>query len=70
MFEFGIIECANGIEVIDPTIKTPFASLTPTEMMEYTELESSLYAFEIKRQKRRREKKRENIITKIRRIFR
>ena len=67
MFEFRIIECANGIEVIDPTIKTPFASLTPTEMKEYTEHENSLYSFE--RQKRRREKKRANIITKLRRMF-
>lgn len=43
MFNFRIIKCANGVEVIDSTLSTPYNSLTPIQMMEYIETENSLF---------------------------
>ena len=42
MFEFGIIICSDGIEVIDRNIKTPYSTLTPLQMVEYMEMETRL----------------------------
>ena len=42
MFNFRIISCADGTDIIDTSLKTPYESLTPIEMMEYTEMENRL----------------------------
>lgn len=49
-FNFRIIKCANGAEIIDNTLSTPYNSLTPLQMMDYINVENSLYFSE--RQKR------------------
>lgn len=42
MFDFRIIEGQNGSQVIDTTLKTPYDSLTPVQMVEYIEVEEHL----------------------------
>ena len=32
MFNFRIIACADGTDVIDTRLKTPYSSLTPSQM--------------------------------------
>lgn len=48
MFNFRIIKCANGAEVIDSTLSTPYNSLTPAQMMDYINVEDSLFTMERK----------------------
>ena len=42
MFNFRIIDTADGNQIIDTTLKTPYSSLTPIQMVEYTEVDNSL----------------------------
>lgn len=42
MFEFRIITCADGTEIIDRSLKTPYKSLTPLQMVEYLEMDNRL----------------------------
>lgn len=42
-FNFRIIKTTNGAEVIDDTLSTPYNSLTPLQMMDYINVENSLY---------------------------
>ena len=39
MFDFRIIICSDGTEIIDKTLKTPYDSLTPVQLVEYTEMD-------------------------------
>ena len=50
-FNFRIIKTANGAEVIDSTLSTPYSSLTPMQMLDYINVENSLY-FAEKRKRR------------------
>ena len=38
MFNFRIITTADGNQIIDRSLKTPYNALTPTQMLEYTDL--------------------------------
>ena len=49
-FNFRIIKAGNGAEIIDNTLSTPYNSLTSLQMMDYINVENSLYFAE--RQKR------------------
>ena len=49
-FNFRIIKAGNGTEVIDNTLSTPYNALTPMQMLDYVNVENSLYFAE--RQKR------------------
>lgn len=42
MFNFRIIELQDGNQVIDRNLKTPYNALTPSQMVEYTEMENQL----------------------------
>ena len=54
MFNFRIITLPNGNQVIDPSLKTPYDSLTPLQMVEYTEMDEKLaYMDRVKREARR-----------------
>lgn len=58
MFEFRIINLANGNQIIDPSLKTPYNSLTPLQMVEYTEMDVQLDLMDrLEREKRRKEEK-------------
>ena len=70
-FNFRIIKAGNGTEVSDNTLSTPYNSLTSLQMMDYINVENSLYFSE--RQKRWQKAAEPTIIDKIknfaRRIF-
>jgi hypothetical protein len=42
MFNFRIIDTADGNQIIDRTLKTPYSALTPVQMVEYTEMDNRL----------------------------
>ncbi len=55
MFNFRIINIADGNQIIDRNLKTPYEALTPTQMMEYMEMDNSL-AFMDKMERKERQK--------------
>ena len=63
MFEFRLINLSDGNQIIDTTLKTPYDSITPIEMMEYKEVEDALYYEEIQKRKQRREEERNQKFT-------
>lgn len=42
MFNFRIITTTDGNQIIDRNLKTPYNALTPTQMLEYTEMDNRL----------------------------
>ena len=42
MFEFRIIDTADGNQIIDMNLKTPYSTLTPVQMVEYMEVDTQL----------------------------
>ena len=42
MFDFRIIETEDGNQIIDSSLKTPYDSLTPLQMLEYMEMDNRL----------------------------
>ena len=55
MFEFRIIDTADGNQIIDRNLKTPYNSLTPLQMLEYMEVDNQLSFMERMEKKRQRE---------------
>lgn len=43
MFDFRIIDIADGNQVIRRDLKTPYSTLTPIQYIEYTNIEVQLY---------------------------
>ena len=66
-FNFRIIK-TNGAEIIDSTLSTPYNSLTPLQMMDYINVENSLYFSE--RQKRWQKATEQTIIDKVKNFVR
>lgn len=58
MFDFRIIEIEDGRQIIDMRIKTPYESLTPLQMVEYTEMDAQLAIMDRMKRKIRREEER------------
>lgn len=58
MFNFRIINTQDGNQIIDRSLKTPYNALTPTQMLEYMEMDNSLAFMD------RMERKKEKSITK------
>ena len=42
MFNFRFIDTADGKQIIDRNLKTPYEALTPLQMVEYTEMDNRL----------------------------
>lgn len=42
MFNFRLINTADGNQIIDRTKSTPYSALTPDQMIEYTEIDNQL----------------------------
>lgn len=42
MFDFRIINTADGNQIIDRNLKTPYNALTPVDFAEYAEMDNSL----------------------------
>lgn len=67
MFNFRIIKISKDIDIIDKRQTTQEDHLSPTELLEYTELENSLYFFENQEKKKRKEENKKE--TKIHSIL-
>ena len=55
MFNFRIIDTADGNQIIDRQLKTPYTALTPVQMVEYTEMDARLTFMDKIERKARRE---------------
>ena len=55
MFNFRLINTPDGNQIIDTTLKTPYDSITPIEMMEYIEVDARLEYMERMERKQQRE---------------
>lgn len=42
MFDFRITDTADGNQIIDRNLKTPYKALTPLQMVEYLEMDNRL----------------------------
>ena len=58
MFNFRLINTPDGNQIIDTTLKTPYDSITPIEMMEYIEIDAQLDYMERMERKQKREAER------------
>lgn len=67
MFNFRLFNTADGNQIIDTTLKTPYNSLTPFQMLEYMEVDSQLSFMERleKKQKRQQERRVKNPLWKL-----
>lgn len=66
MFNFRLINLANGNQIIDKSLKTPYASLTPLQMIEYIEIDNKMaYIESIERKKIREIKNNQNFIFRL-----
>ena len=63
MFNFRLINLPDGNQVIDTTLKTPYDSITPIEMMEYIEVDNQLVYIERMERKQKREAERQRKFT-------
>lgn len=63
MFNFRLINTPDGNQIIDTTLKTPYDSITPIEMMEYMEVDARLAYMERLERKQKREAERHRKIT-------
>ncbi len=64
MFDFRIIACADGTEIIDRNLKTSYNTLTPLQMIEYTEVDNQLFYMERMERKARTEAERKRKIAR------
>ena len=55
MFNFRLINTPDGNQIIDTTLKTPYDSITPIEMMEYIEVDARLEYMKRMERKQKRE---------------
>ena len=63
MFEFRLINLSDGNQIIDTTLKTPYSSLTPLQMMEYMEMDNQLEYMKRMERKQQREAERKQKFT-------
>lgn len=59
MFNFRLINTPDGNQIIDETLKTPYDSITPLEMMEYMEVDARLEYMKRMERKQQRETERQ-----------
>lgn len=64
MFNFRLINTPDGNQIIDKTLKTPYDSLTPLQMLEYMEIDNQLSFMERLEKKRKREAEKQRKLAK------
>lgn len=64
MFEFGIIICGDGTEIIDRGMVTEYSGLTPIQMAEYVEIDIQLAIMDRLERKRKAESGRKRKFTR------
>ena len=42
MFNFRIINTADGNQIVDRNLRTPYEALTPVQMVDYTEMDNRM----------------------------
>lgn len=63
MFDFRIIICDDGTEIIDRNLVTEYAELTPVQMVEYVEVDVQLAIMDSMRRIEQRRKERQQKIS-------
>lgn len=63
MFDFRIIQLENGIEIIDPSLKTPIESLTHSQAFDYFRVQDTFNR--IKRIRRKNKRYKRNLIYRL-----
>ena len=63
MFNFRLINTPDGNQIIDTTLKTPYSSLTPIQMVEYIEMDNQLEYMRRMERKQKREAERQRKFT-------
>ena len=63
MINFSLINTPDGNQIIDFTLKTPYSSLTPLQMVEYIEMDNQLTYMERMERKQQREAERKQKFT-------
>lgn len=64
MFDFRIIDTADGNQIIDRNLKTPYKALTPIQMVEYLEMDNKLAYMDRMERKTRAEAERRRKIAR------
>lgn len=64
MFDFRIIDTADGNQIIDRNLKTPYKALTPLQMVEYLEMDNRLAYMDRVERKARAEAERKRKIAR------
>ena len=64
MFDFRIIDTADGNQIIDRNLKTPYNALTPLQMVEYLEMDVQLAYMDRMERKARAEAERRRKIAR------
>lgn len=64
MFDFRLFNTPDGNQIIDRTLKTPYDSLTPLQMLEYMEIDNQLSFMERLEKKQKREAERQRKIAR------
>ena len=63
MFNFRLINTPDGNQIIDTTLKTPYDSITPIEMLEYIEVDARLeHMWRMEREQKREAEKQRKFI--------
>lgn len=60
-FNFRIIVVDEGVEVIDPSVSTAYASLEPAKMLEYIEMDECLAKMERLKDKAKKKRQRRRL---------
>ena len=63
MFDFRLINTPDGNQIIDFTLKTPYSSITPLQMVEYIDVDNRLAYMERMERKQQREAERQRKFT-------
>ena len=64
MFNFRIIDTADGNQIIDRHLKTPYNALTAVQMIEYVEMDAQLELMDRMKRKARKEASRRRRIAR------
>jgi len=68
-FNFRIIDIADGNQIIDRRLKTPYSALTPLQMVEYIEMDVQLAIMDMMERKAKEETGRKRLVSVRNQIY-
>lgn len=68
-FNFRIIDIADGNQIIDRRLKTPYSALTPLQMVEYIEMDVQLAIMDMMERKEKEETGRKRLVSVRNQIY-